>query len=152
MKLVKPPSTMPDSGKDPNGLLLSKEMQPISKAADCLTVLDSGPRRLLKTWARNLGKPHFHRYLCPTYKTSVWILRWIEKDWKNTRSRGTRNDAQIIQSKSTVTYTPGHKIGKSPIILFMEEQMTNTTTEWLLVISVIDYLQHCLCVTRPRPV
>lgn len=34
----------------------------------------------------------------------------------------------------------------------MEEQVTNATTEGLLVVPVVYDLQHCLCVTRPRPV
>jgi hypothetical protein len=59
---------------------------------------------------------------------------------------------QNLQNKYAVTYTPGHKIGKSPVIFFMEEQMTNSTAEGLFIISVIYYLQHCLCMARPRPV
>lgn len=52
-------------------------------------------------------------------------------------NQGTKNNAQIIQSEYIVTYTPGHEIGKSPIVLFMEEQMTDTPAERLLIISVI---------------
>lgn len=43
------------------------------------------------------------------------------------------------------TYTPGHEVGETPIILFVEEQVTDPAAEGLLVIFVIDDLQHGLC-------
>lgn len=52
----------------------------------------------------------------------------------------------------TATYTPGHEVGKSPVVLFVEEQVADAPAEGLLVVSVVDDLQHRLRVTGPRPV
>lgn len=34
----------------------------------------------------------------------------------------------------------------------MEEQVTDSTAEWFVIVPVIYYLQHCLCMTGPRPI
>lgn len=47
------------------------------------------------------------------------------------------------------TYTPGHEVGESPIILFMKKKMTNPAAEGLLVVFVVDDLEHSLRVARP---
>lgn len=47
-------------------------------------------------------------------------------------------------------FTPGHEIGEAPVVLFMEEQVADAAAEGLLVIPVVDDLQHGLRVTGPR--
>ena len=49
------------------------------------------------------------------------------------------------------TYTPGHEVGEAPVVLLVEEEVANAATEGLLVIFVVDDLQHRLGMTRPRP-
>lgn len=50
---------------------------------------------------------------------------------------------------SFCTYTPGHEVGEAPIILFVEEQMTDPAAKRLLIVFVVDDLQHGLGVARP---
>lgn len=50
---------------------------------------------------------------------------------------------------SISTYTPGHEVGEAPVILLVKEQMTDPAAEGLLVIFVVDDLQHGLRVARP---
>lgn len=45
---------------------------------------------------------------------------------------------------SSSTYTPGHEVGEAPVILLVEEQVTDAAAEGLLVIFVVDNLQHGL--------
>lgn len=45
---------------------------------------------------------------------------------------------------SISTYTPGHEVGEAPVILLVEEQVTDTAAEGLLVVFVVDDLQHGL--------
>lgn len=49
----------------------------------------------------------------------------------------------------TETYTPGHEVGEAPVILFVEEQVTDPAAEGLFIIFVVDDLQHGLSVARP---
>ena len=49
------------------------------------------------------------------------------------------------------TYTPGHEVGEAPVILFVEEQVTDPAAERLLIVFVVDDLQHGLRMARPRP-
>lgn len=49
------------------------------------------------------------------------------------------------------TYTPGHEVGETPIILFVEEQVTDPAAEGFLVVFVVDDFQHGLCVAWPWP-
>lgn len=49
------------------------------------------------------------------------------------------------------TYTPWHEVGETPVIFFVEEQVTDFTAERLLVIFVVYDFQHGLSVTWPWP-
>lgn len=109
--------------RTPTGIISFKGNVPNRKAISQLINFDQ-ILRLESCWLLKAqpGNKTTYRYLANLFKNKYKAL-------KNKRFRVTQNDAQVIQAKPTVTYTPGHKIGKSPIIFFMEEQMTNTTTE-----------------------
>lgn len=47
------------------------------------------------------------------------------------------------------THTPGHEVGETPVVLFVEEKVTNSATERLLIVFVVDDFQHGLSVARP---
>lgn len=69
-------------------------------------------------------------------------------------ANSTEQKTSTLRWKSQIsvsTYTPGHEVGEAPVILLVEEQMTDPAAEGLLVVFVVDDLQHGLCVTWPWP-
>lgn len=57
----------------------------------------------------------------------------------------------LLHMPHTATYAPRHKVGKAPVVFLVKEQVADPATERFLVVLEIYNLEHCLCVTGPRP-
>lgn len=57
----------------------------------------------------------------------------------------------IIKTNNTYffTYSPGHEVGETPVVLFVKEQVTDPAAERLFIVFVVDDLKHGLSMTRP---
>lgn len=62
----------------------------------------------------------------------------------STQEKKTPNCPRLEGQTSISTYTPGHEVGEAPVVLLVEEQVTDAAAEGLLVIFVVDNLQHGL--------
>lgn len=57
---------------------------------------------------------------------------------------GEKKCPRLEGQTSISTYTPGHEVGEAPVVLLVEEQVTDAAAEGLFVIFVVDNLQHGL--------
>ena len=49
------------------------------------------------------------------------------------------------------THAPGHEVREAPVVLLVEEEVADSAAERLLIILIVDDLQHGLSVARPGP-
>lgn len=114
--------------------------------------------------------PYAHSIESKILKAATWILTYTEYIMPESHtnfqlSTCSTHKARLLKTKrarpaipveilrlNTVTYTPGHEIRESPVIFLVEEQVTDSPAEWFVIIPVIYYLQHCLCMTGPWPI
>lgn len=94
----------------------------------------------------------------PLLGISHFLLQGTKKTkpQQSCKPRETENDqprrataTSPMHTPAAVTHTPGHEVGEPPVVLFVEEQVADAAAEGLLVVPIVDDLQHGLGVTRP---
>lgn len=96
---------------------------------------------------------NLERDLIVFHKASLGVSYILRSACTHRKYRGSisqslsRRNEQIVKTNKKVAYTPGHEVGETPVVLFVEEQVADAPAERLLIVLVVDDFQHGLSMT-----